>query len=203
CATGKFHNPLAGEPMARILIIYATTDGHTAKVANRLGDFCGELGAEVTVHNARNPEAMPAARDFDAVIVAASVHVSGYQQAVRAWVRANVADLSARPNAFLSVCMGIVEATPRVRADLEAIVARFVSHTGWQPDRVEFIAGAIPYSRYGILKRWVMWYMSRRAGVPTSTDRDYEFTDWDALRGFAKEFVTGASGSPGVLSGDQ
>ena len=53
--------------MAHILIIYATTDGHTAKVANQLGDFCGDLGAEVTVHNARNPEAMPAARDFDEI----------------------------------------------------------------------------------------------------------------------------------------
>jgi menaquinone-dependent protoporphyrinogen oxidase len=51
------------------------------------------------------------------------------------------------------------------------------------------VAGAIPYSRYGLLKRWVMQYMSRQAGVKTSPKQDYEYTDWEALRGFAVEFA--------------
>jgi menaquinone-dependent protoporphyrinogen oxidase len=85
--------------------------------------------------------------------------------------------------------MGIVQGTPRVMADLEAIVRRFVAHTGWQPQRVEFVAGAIPYSRYGLIKRWVMQYMSRQAGVKTSPSQDYEYTDWEALRRFAVTFA--------------
>ena len=179
--------------MARILILYATTDGHTAKVARVLADGIAALGHAVVTHDARNPADVPSAADFDAILVAASVHVSGYQQAVRRWVRANRDALADRPNAFLSVCMGIVEATPRVRADLEAIVARFTAHTGWQPERVEFIAGAIPYSRYGFFKRWVMRYMSRQAGVPTNPSQDYEFTDWLALARFANDFAGPAS----------
>ncbi len=175
--------------MATILVIYGTTDGHTAKVASFLGDALRALGHSVEVDDAKEPRRNPAAADFDAVIVAASVHVSGYQQAVRQWVRRNVTELSARPNAFLSVCMGIVRSTDRVRADLDAIVQRFVSHTGWQPRQVEFVAGAIPYSRYGFLKRWVMQYMSRQAGVRTSPGQDYEYTDWEALRRFAVAFA--------------
>ena len=174
--------------MPSILVVYATTDGHTAKVASRLGEMLAGQGHQVTVHDARNPVDTPAADDFDGVVVAASVHVSGYQQAVRQWVRANVADLALRPNAFISVCLGVLQDSARVRADLDAIVARFVAHTGWQPDRVEFVAGAIPYSRYGFFKRWVMRYMSRQAGMPTTADRDWEFTDWDALGRFANDF---------------
>jgi menaquinone-dependent protoporphyrinogen oxidase len=91
--------------------------------------------------------------------------------------------------------MGIVQDTPRVRADLEAIVDRFEEHTGWQPQRVVHVAGAIPYSRYGLLKRWVMQYMSRQAGVRTSPKQDYEYTDWEALKRFAAEFA-GAMTAP-------
>jgi len=180
--------------MPNILILYATTDGHTAKVARVLGESLTAAGHSVTVHDARDPGDAPAADGFDGVVVAASIHVSGYQQAVRQWVRGNLADLALRPNAFLSVCLGVLQDSARVRADLDAIVARFVAHTGWQPDRVEHIAGAIPYSRYGFFKRWVMRYMSRQAGMPTTADRDWEFTDWDALRAFAKEFVAGVGG---------
>jgi menaquinone-dependent protoporphyrinogen oxidase len=175
--------------MPTILVIYGTTDGHTAKVASFLGEELRGLGHVVEVDDAREPRRNPQAADFDAVIVAASVHVSGYQQAVRQWVRQNVTPLTERPNAFLSVCMGIVQGTPRVLADLEAIVRRFVAHTGWQPQRVEFVAGAIPYSRYGLIKRWVMQYMSRQAGVRTTPSQDYEYTDWEALRRFAVTFA--------------
>jgi menaquinone-dependent protoporphyrinogen oxidase len=175
--------------MPNILVIYGTTDGHTAKVAAFLGEHLRALGHDVEVDDAKEPRRDPHAADFDAVIVAASIHVSGYQQAVRQWVRHNLTDLVARPNAFLSVCMGIVQGTPRVRADLDAIVQRFAKHTGWQPQQVEFVAGAIPYSRYGIVKRWVMQYMSRQAGVVTSPKQDYEYTDWEALRRFAVAFA--------------
>lgn len=175
--------------MPRILVIYGTTDGHTAKVAAFVGEHLRALGHEVEVDDSKEPRRHPMAPDFDGVIVAASIHARGYQQSVRRWIRDNLEALKGRPNAFLSVCMGIVQGTPRVRADLDAIVARFVEHTGWQPDRVEFVAGAIPYSRYGLFKRVVMMYMSRQAGVKTSPKQDYEYTDWEALKRFAVTFA--------------
>jgi menaquinone-dependent protoporphyrinogen oxidase len=103
--------------------------------------------------------------------------------------------LAARPNAFVSVCMGVVQGTDRVMADLYAIVARFSQHTGWTPNHVELVAGAIPYSRYGFFKRWVMRYMSRQAGHPTTPDRDWEYTDWEKLKGFAAEWSLSLRGA--------
>lgn len=174
--------------MATILVLYGTTDGHTAKVAAFVGNELRALGHDVEVDDAREPRRHPHAADFDAVIVAASVHVSGYQQAIRQWVRENVADLSERPNAFISVSLGIVQGTERVLADLRSIVERFTQHTGWTPQHVEYVAGAIPYSRYGLFKRWVMMYMSRQAGYKTSPKQDYEYTDWEQVKRFAAEF---------------
>src|SRR4029077_14384103 len=59
--------------MARVLIVYGTTDGHTAKVAGRMGQMLTAAGVASTavVHPKGS---FPWPDDYDAVIVAASVH---------------------------------------------------------------------------------------------------------------------------------
>jgi menaquinone-dependent protoporphyrinogen oxidase len=67
--------------MARILVLYGTTDGHTAKVAARVADALRTSGAAVDLIEAGTKEPEP---DQDAgVIVVASVHMRGYQRSVR------------------------------------------------------------------------------------------------------------------------
>ena len=44
-----------------------------------------------------------------------------------------------------------------------------------------WIAGALLYTRYNPLVRFVMRRISRANGGPTDTSRDYEFTDWSGL----------------------
>jgi hypothetical protein len=53
--------------------------------------------------------------------------------------------------------------------------------------RVECFAGKLAYSRYGFFKRQLMRYIAWREGAPTDARRDYEFTDWTAVRRFALE----------------
>jgi menaquinone-dependent protoporphyrinogen oxidase len=51
------------------------------------------------------------------------------------------------------------------------------------------VAGALLYRKYGFLKRWIMKRIVARAGGDTDTSRDYEYTDWNDMRAFAKEFL--------------
>ncbi len=51
------------------------------------------------------------------------------------------------------------------------------------------VAGAVPYTQYNWLKKWVMKRVVAKAGGDTDTTRDYEYTDWDDLRAFAREFA--------------
>src|SRR4026207_1005428 len=57
--------------MSRILVLYGTTDGHTAKVARSLAETLRCQGAGVVVYGARLVDGTP--DDYDGVIVAASV----------------------------------------------------------------------------------------------------------------------------------
>ena len=50
------------------------------------------------------------------------------------------------------------------------------------------VAGALEYSKYNPLKRWIMKRIAAKAGGGTDTSRDYDYTDWDDLQQFAEAF---------------
>ena len=75
---------------------------------------------------------------------------------------------------------------------------RFVSAGGRQPGATRPVPGALLYTRYNPVKRWMMKRIVRKAGGDTDTTRDYEYTDWNEVRAFADEFnarVRDVSGS--------
>jgi menaquinone-dependent protoporphyrinogen oxidase len=173
--------------MRRILVVFGTTEGHTRRVAECLGDVFHAHGIAADLVEAGTVDVSPGL--YKGVVVCASVHGGRYQRNVRRWVADHATDLSVTPNAFVSVCLAVLEKDPKVRNELDAIVARFVTATGWQPASVKHVAGALPYRKYGIVKRWVMKRIVAKAGGDTDTSRNYEYTDWADLRAFASEFV--------------
>ena|SRR5688572_612809 len=173
--------------MLKILVLYGTTDGQTAKIARYLGDALRAEGVSAEVRDART--AAPAPDGYDAVIVAASVHAGGYQRSVRRWAREHAHLLNERPTAFVSVCLGVLQREPKVQQELAAILGRFYTATGWRATITRTVAGALPYSRYNWVKRWAMVRIVRKAGGDTDTSRDHEYTDWADLRVFAKDFL--------------
>ena len=172
--------------MARILVVYGTSEGHTAKVAGAVAETLRRTGAAADVYAADDPA--PAPDDYYAVVVAASVHAGRYQRAVRMWVKAHGAVLARKPTAFVSVCLGVLQHDAKVERDLRAILDRFVAQTGWRPAAVKFVAGALPYTRYSWLQRVIMKRIVAKAGGDTDTRRDFEYTDWGDLRHFAEDF---------------
>lgn len=179
-----------GVSMSRVLILYGTTDGHTRKIAAGLAAAVREPGCEVDVVDAKTGgrDADPAR--YDGVIVAASIHISTFQRPVRQWVRRHAVELNRRPTAFIAVCLGILEKRPEARLEVLRIMQRFLDRVGWQPTINEPLAGALPYTRYGFLKRWAMKRKVATISNDTDTSRDYEYTDWEALRALGHRFAS-------------
>ena len=174
--------------MSRVLILYGSTDGHTRRIARAIGDALTRHLISVDLVEAGTSE--PAASAYDGVIVAASLHAGRYQKPVQRWVRAHAVQIAKRPAAFVSVCLAVLQKSdPKVVADLDAIVGRFIEATGWRPAVVKHVAGALLYTRYNFLKRWLMKRIVAKAGGETDTSKDYEYTDWNDVRAFAEEFA--------------
>ena len=172
--------------VARILIAYGSTHGHTTKVVARLAETLRRAGSTVDVCEA----AMPACRpdEYDGVIVAASVHAGGYQKPVRRWAKQHASVLNRKPAAFVSVCLATLQRDPKVQRELGAIIDRFSREAGWTPTIVKPVAGALLYTRYNWFLRRIMKHIAGKAGGDTDTARDYEYTDWKDLDAFAEQF---------------
>jgi menaquinone-dependent protoporphyrinogen oxidase len=174
--------------MARILILYGTTDGHTVRIAESIRDTLLARGDQVDVVEAGRTGPNPA--DYAGIVVAASVHGGRYQRHVRSWVRTNVYALDNKPTAFVSVSLGVLQQEPEVQREVQAIVTRFLLSTGWRPTITKNVAGALMYRKYGWFKRWIMKRITAKAGGNTDTGRNWIYTDWSDVRVFAEQFAT-------------
>lgn len=183
--------------MGPIAIIYATREGQTRLIADRLAERLLVQGLEANVFDAALSPEVELPR-YAAAVLAASVHIGKHEREMVRFVARHRADLEKIPTTFLSVSLSAAGAegenrTPDQRAKAVAEVKRaidaFVKQTGWQPSRIEPVAGALLYTRYGWLIRWVMKRIAKAAGGDTDTTRDYEYTDWKKLDRLAAELV--------------
>ena len=173
----------------KVLIVYGTTEGQTAKIANFVANrLILQHHQAVTTNIELGIEASDPA-GFDAILVAASVHAGHYQPSVIEYVQKNRNAIATRHNAFLSVSLAAAGRDPEDLAGLEHCVASFCQETGWTPEHVHHVAGAFRYTQYDFLKRWAMKYIAYRKGAPTDTSRDYELTDWDDVERFVDTFT--------------
>ncbi|HUL92979.1 MAG TPA: menaquinone-dependent protoporphyrinogen IX dehydrogenase [Burkholderiales bacterium] len=184
--------------MPGTLILYATTEGQTARIAERIARALRNRGhAAETCPATDAPQGLGAA-GYNGVVVGASIHYGRHPAYLRSLVRSHRAALEARPSAFFSVSLsgGGPGAKPEAaRRYLEV----FLRQTGWHPQQTATFAGALPYSRYGAFKRRLMVAFVGLGGGDTDTSRDYEYTDWDAVERFAETFAQrlGPATSPG------
>lgn len=169
----------------RILIVYGTSYGQTAKIATRLRNELAVRGWHVTL--ARG-DALPAGlsvREYDGVVVGASVIRGHHQRYIERFVRANRRALRHVPSAFFSVSGSAAGQRMEQRTDAWRVLGKFLAITGWQPRLTATFGGAISYTRYSRVVRWIITRIVNRAGGATDTSRDHEYTDWLEVERFA------------------
>ena len=182
--------------MARILVLYGTTDGQTRRIANRIAEVLIRLGEqpELVDSAAAPPELAPG--DFDAAIVLGSVRMGKHQQALADFVRKFRLELDAIPNAFVSVSLSAARDRPAAKREVMKTFQHFTQATGWRPNAEVAVAGALPYTQYTLRIRLVMKLISWMMGGDTDTSRDYEYTDWAQVEDFARRFASALVQAP-------
>ena len=175
--------------MAELLILYGTGEGQTAKIAREMASVARGLDHQVTlVDGGHIPDAF-SLQDYDAAIIGASVHVGRHQPYIRDFIAGHRAALSDMPAAFFSVSLSAASKNPSEREAAQRLLDEFLRDLDWQPRQSTTFAGALKYRRYGLLKRWFMWLISRREGGGTDRTREYEYTDWAAVTRFTQTFL--------------
>jgi len=174
--------------MSTILVLYASSEGQTARVADHVATVARERGHDVSQFEIDDvpPELDPAASD--GVLVGASIHAGKHQKRARRFVENHRDALAAVPSGFFQVSLSSASDEPEAQAEVAGYVEDLRTATGWDPDRVGTFAGALRFSEYGWLKGKLMKAIARNFDADV-TGEDREYTDWDAVTAFTEDFL--------------
>lgn len=170
----------------KALILFSTRDGQTQKIASAMAEAIkGEQACDVM--NIQDANAIDW-QQYDRVLIGASIRYGHFQPAVNEFVKQNLAALQQRVNGFFSV--NLTARKPEKRTpETNAYTVKFLAQSPWKPDRCAVFAGALYYPRYRWFDRVMIKLIMRMTGGETDTTKEVEYTDWEQVRGFARDFA--------------
>jgi len=170
--------------MARILILFSTTDGHTVKICERLQERVERDGHQATLVSIADAPG-PDLHAFDKIVIGASIRYGKHSKAVVDFINGNRPLLEAKPNAFFSV--NIVARKPE-KSDPETnpYLRKFLRQIAWRPGKLAVFAGKLDYPRYGSFDRFMIRLIMRMTKGPTDPTTVVEFTDWKKVEAFGR-----------------
>ncbi len=187
--------------MAKFLIVYGSQEGQTEKIAEHMAElFRNSNHTADLLYGKKVPDDFSIA-DYDGVVVGASIHMGHHQKYMINFAKRHGDELANKFSAFFSVCLTAKSDTPEDKAQVEQYVEDYMDACGWQPDQIGVFAGALLYTQYGLIKRYLMKSISKQMQGDSDVSQDYEYTDWESVDDFAEIFMTSVVGES-VLAGD-
>jgi len=170
--------------MAKVLILYSTTDGHTVEICKRLQSIIEQGGDSVDLVNLIDSPTLEG-REFDKVVIGASIRYGKHQPAVYDFISRNQAALEAHPNALFSV--NVVARKPEKNTpETNPYLQKFLKKIAWKPDNLAVFAGKIDYPRYGFVDKHMIRFIMWMTKGPTDLTATIEFTDWNKVDEFGE-----------------
>lgn len=168
----------------KILIIYSSTDGHTAKICSVLGNQIEKQGHQVSLRTINDcPD--NDLRHFDMIVIGASIRYGTHSSQVIDFINRNKELLDTKPNAFFSV--NVVARKPeKSRPETNPYLQKFLRRIAWRPKELAVFAGRIDYPSYRFLDRLMIRLIMWMTKGPTDPTAVVEFTDWQQVEEFGR-----------------
>jgi menaquinone-dependent protoporphyrinogen oxidase len=175
--------------MAKILVAYATVEGQTRKVAQHVADHLSRRRNEVRLVDlaARPSDLDPTA--FDAIFVAASVHMGRHNAAATHFAAQHADALSRCPSALISLSLHAASGDPEDEEETRAYADALCKEAGWSPKAICYAAGALRFTQYDFFRRFAARAIAKERGITPDEHGDMELTDWRALEAFVDDFL--------------
>ena len=181
--------------MCECPVFYATTEGQTRRIAERVAKVLRERGVESRAIDVTGDDvAYIDWRRVRGVAAGASVHVGRHQRTMDAFIRQHRDQLATRPSLFFSVSMRAGSPKPVDQTAVQEFAHAYLTQVGWKPLYVAAVAGRLAYTQYNWIVRFMMKRIAKRHGAATDTSRDHEYTDWNQVTRLAAELATAIRG---------
>ena len=171
----------------KTLILYASVEGHTQKIAQFIATLADRAGHPATLVDAGTKGATAAFDGVEKVILAASVHRKRHPQEFEKFIQTHQAALSARETLFLyvSLCAGYPEGLEEARTYVDDMTAR----TGFTPSADMLVGGALQFDKYEDYEAWVVRFIAVGMKRHEDIEEDRDLTDWAAVEKSVSDFL--------------
>jgi menaquinone-dependent protoporphyrinogen oxidase len=157
--------------MDSVLIAYASKAGSSAEVAGAIGKRLADRGFSVDVRRAGKVRSLD---PYGAVVVGSAIRAGQWLSEASGFVKTHREALARRKTAFFTLCMTLQKDTPENREKMAACLRPVRAIL--EPDRIEFFAGKMDYSKLALVPRLIV----KRMKVPEG-----DFRNWDAIGAWA------------------
>ena len=177
------------EDAVSVLVLFATVEGQTGKIAKFVSEQVKKAGLDVVMANASDEMATVSYDGVDAVILAAPVHERRHPQPFETLISADRATLDGLRTLLLSVSLNA--AFEEGQAEAEDYVVELKMRTGLEPDAQLCVAGAVKTGQYDYFATQIVRHVVMRGRSYDPAAGEHEFTDWDALEKTVAAFLAG------------
>lgn len=178
--------------MKNVLILYATREGQTEKVAVTISRHLQKAGANVTLINAQDKKLTEdiALNVFDLLVFGASMHAGGIEPELVDFINSHQEQIELKIRSFFLVLLSAATKDSKLREEwLNDARKKMDEQINVQFQDVEMIAGALMYSKYPLPLKWIMKGIAKQAGEGTDISQDYEYTDWEQVEQYAEKLM--------------
>ena len=167
----------------KIGIVYATVDGQTLKICNKLKEELQQTNNLVELYaiDDFNEEIT----SFDKLIIGSSIRYGVHHKKIIEFINANKKQLETIKSAFFSVNL-VARKPEKNTPDTNPYVIKFFKTIHWKPAIVEVFAGKLDYKKYPFFDRIMIQFIMWMTKGPTNTNAEIEYTNWDKVTEFSK-----------------
>ncbi|MFS4417788.1 menaquinone-dependent protoporphyrinogen IX dehydrogenase [Maribacter sp. 2307ULW6-5] len=166
----------------RMAIVYATIDGQTQEISERMAMRLRERGKEVLLSPLDGFKGDMA--HLDALIIGASIRYGIHCRKTTEFIRKNKTVLEGMDTAFFSVNL-VARKENKNTPETNPYMLKFLKKTNWRPKLMEVFAGKLDYAAYPWFDRFMIKLIMKLTGGPTKTKAPIIYTDWKKVDAFA------------------
>ncbi|MDR1163679.1 MAG: menaquinone-dependent protoporphyrinogen IX dehydrogenase [Candidatus Accumulibacter sp.] len=175
------------KPSRRVLLFYSSRFGHSRKIAGVVADEIRNSGLAVDVEELRHGATIDAQSYVGAGFIV-SVRYGFFTSALYETIAAHKAWLDATPTLLMTVSLTARKPEKRDPAK-HSYTRRLLKRTNWAPTRVDVVAGALEYPRYGAFDRACIRLIMLITGGEADGCSEIDYTDWDGVRDTARSYA--------------
>lgn len=171
--------------MKPILILYASTDGHTLEIAQRIQAELESHGNQTICYKV-DDYLQDSLKHYDTFVIGASIRYGKHSKSMHQFVKKNASYLNKQKTFFFSV--NAVARKPHKRhLDTNPYVAKFLNQCMLEPTGLAIFGGKIDYKKYGFFDKLMIRIIMRLTHGPTDLNACVDFTNWNDVSIFTSK----------------